>query len=39
MWWALDKHKVLTKHVVLIKYIENNVVTKFERVIETRMTS
>ena len=30
MWWALDKHKVLTKYVGLIKGIYNNVVTKFE---------
>ena len=27
MWWALDKHKVLTKYVVLIKDMYNNVVT------------
>jgi len=27
MWWALDKHKVLTKYVGLIKDMYNNVVT------------
>ena len=27
MWWALDKHKVPTKYVGLIKDIYNNVVT------------
>ena len=27
MWWALDKHKVPTKYVTLIKNMYNNVVT------------
>jgi hypothetical protein len=27
MWWALDKHKVPTKYVRLIKDMYNNVVT------------
>jgi len=27
MWWALDKHKVSTKYVGLIKDVNNNVVT------------
>ena len=27
MWWALDKHKVLSKYVTLIKDMYNNVVT------------
>ena len=27
MWWALDKHKVSTKYVRLIKDMYNNVVT------------
>ena len=27
MWWALDKHKVTTKYVSLIKDMYNNVVT------------
>jgi hypothetical protein len=27
MWWALDKHKVPTKYVTLIKDMYNNVVT------------
>ena len=27
MWWALDKHKVPTKYVGLIKDMDNNVVT------------
>ena len=27
MWWALDKHKVSTKYVGLIKNMYNNVVT------------
>ena len=27
MWWTLDKHKVPTKYVGLIKDIYNNVVT------------
>ena len=27
MWWALDKHKVSTKYVGLIKDMYNNVVT------------
>ena len=27
MWWALDKHKVPSKHVTLIKDMYNNVVT------------
>jgi hypothetical protein len=27
MWWALEKHKVLTKYVTLIKDIDRDVVT------------
>jgi hypothetical protein len=27
MWWTLNKHKVSTKYVELIKYMYNNVVT------------
>ena len=27
MWWALDKHKVPSKYVTLIKDMYNNVVT------------
>ena len=27
MWWALDKHKVLSKYVTLIKDMYNNAVT------------
>jgi hypothetical protein len=27
MWWALDKHKIPTKYVVVIKDMHNNVVT------------
>ena len=27
MWWSLDKHKVPSKHVTLIKDMYNNVVT------------
>ena len=27
MWWALDKHKVPTKYVGLIKDMYNNIVT------------
>ena len=27
MWWALDKHKVPTKYVILIKNMYNNAVT------------
>jgi hypothetical protein len=26
-WWSLDKHKVLTKYVRLIKYMYNNLAT------------
>jgi hypothetical protein len=29
MWWALDKHKVPTKYIGLIKDMYNNVVTSF----------
>jgi hypothetical protein len=29
MWWALDKHKVPTKYVTLIKDMYNKVVTSF----------
>ena len=28
MWWALDKHKVPTKYVELIKDMYNNIVTR-----------
>ena len=27
MWWSLDKHKVPSKYVILIKDMYNNVVT------------
>jgi hypothetical protein len=27
MWWPLQKHKVLTKYITLIKYIYDNIVT------------
>ena len=27
MWWSLDKHKVLSKYVILIKDMYNNAVT------------
>jgi hypothetical protein len=27
MWCALEKHKVLTKYITLIKYMHDNVVT------------
>ena len=30
MWWALDKHKVSTKYVGLIKDMYNNVVTSVQ---------
>ena len=30
MWWTLEKHKVLTKYINLIKNMYNNVVTMFE---------
>ena len=30
MWWTLDKHKVLVKHVGLIKDMYNNVVTSVQ---------
>ena len=39
MWWALDKHKVPTKYVGLIKNMYNNVVSSVRKVMETRMTS
>ena len=39
MWWALDKHKVPTKYVGLIKDMYNNIVTRVRTVMETRMTS
>ena len=39
MWWVLDKHKVTTKYVGLIKDMYNNVVTSVRTVMETRMTS
>ena len=29
MWWALNKHKVPSKYVTLIKDMYNNVVTSF----------
>ena len=38
-WWTLDKHKVPTKFVGLIKDMYNNVVTRVQKVMETRMTS
>jgi hypothetical protein len=37
MWWALDKHKVSTKYVGLIKDMNNNAVV-FEQATETHMT-
>jgi hypothetical protein len=27
MWWALQKHKVSSKYITLIKYIYDNIVT------------
>jgi hypothetical protein len=27
MWWTLQKHKILTKYITLIKYMYDNVVT------------
>ena len=27
MWWSLDKHKVLSKYMTLIKDMYNNIVT------------
>ena len=30
MWWALDKHKVPTKYVGLIKNMYNNIVTSVQ---------
>ena len=30
MWWTLDKHKVPTKYVELIKDMYNNVVTRVQ---------
>jgi hypothetical protein len=27
MWWALQKHKVSSKYIILIKYMYDNVVT------------
>jgi hypothetical protein len=35
--WALQKHKVSTKYIALIKAMYDNVVT-FEQVTETQMT-
>ena len=39
MWEALDKYKVPAKYVGLIKDMYNNVMTVFEQVMETRITS
>jgi len=39
MWWALDKHKVPTKYVTLIKNMYNNTVTVFEQMMVTHITS
>jgi hypothetical protein len=30
MWWALQKHKVSTKHITLIKDIYDNIVTSVQ---------
>jgi hypothetical protein len=30
MWWALQKHKVSTKYITLIKYMYDNVVTNVQ---------
>ena len=38
MWWALDKHKVPTKYVGLIKDMYNNIVTSVRTSVGTRMT-
>jgi hypothetical protein len=38
IWWALQKHKVSTKYITLIKDMHDNVVTVFEQVTETLMT-
>jgi hypothetical protein len=28
MWWTLQKHKILTKYIALIKYMYNNIVAR-----------
>ena len=38
MWWALDRYKVPTKYVALIKNMYNNVMTESEQVMVTQMT-
>jgi hypothetical protein len=30
MWWALQKHKVSSKYITLIKYMHDNVVTSVQ---------
>jgi hypothetical protein len=30
MWWTLQKHKILTKYITLIKYVYDNVVTSVQ---------
>jgi hypothetical protein len=38
MWWALQKHKVSSKYITLIKDMYDNVVKVFEQVTETLIT-
>ena len=38
MWWALDKHKVPSKYVTLIKDMCNNVVTSVRTTMVTQIT-
>ena len=38
MWWALDKHKVTSKYVTLIKDMCNNVVTSVRTTMVTQIT-
>ena len=37
-WWSLDKHKVLSKYVTLIKDMYNNVVTSVQTTMVTPIT-
>jgi hypothetical protein len=39
MWWKLQKHKVLSKYITLIKDMYDNIVTSvFKQMTETQMT-
>ena len=38
MWWALEKHKVPTKYITLIKDIYKNAMTSFGHVMATLLT-